>query len=111
MKKLVLNVDDLHVESFSSVPEELRPRGTVLGRSDWYTVNYQACYTGFVCSGRTERSCGGTCYNNETCDDITCFGSTCYQSCVSCSCGYETCGCTYVGPCTGYYGPCTGDCF
>lgn len=99
MKKLVLNVGDLRVDSFSPVPDKLGPRGTVQGRS--YETYYQSCDT-WCCSESywicppTEYlscvSCPGTCALRTNCVGGTCFNYTCVSTCEN-TCENETCTC------------------
>jgi hypothetical protein len=79
MRKIRLNPEDLHIDSFSTLaPEE--ERGTVLGHyrvppaesgMDPCVVYTNTC--GASCYGTCGATCGATCYN-------TC-GNTCGTSC------------------------------
>jgi len=78
MKKLELNLDDIHVESFPAEPEPERRAGTVHGHGSSED-------TGCTYENRSE------CVN---CDTFYSCNVTCYDSC---SCGvtdwYATCAC------------------
>jgi hypothetical protein len=91
MKKLRLQLEDLHIDSFTTTPAE-RPKGTVFGEQC-------TCYTQCTCPGcptcagygTCDASCNGTCA-------ASCNGScvaSCYGSCEW-TCDY-TCG----GSCDG----------
>lgn len=105
MKKLALNLDELHVESFDTSSGEPDGRGTIQGRA--------------ADTENTPDTCDVTCPNNNTCD-ITCPNTclnTCQDSCygtcgAACTWGYtcpptcaDTCQCTKI---VGQYG-CTYD--
>lgn len=79
MKKLVLKLDELHVESFDTTSTGSGARGTVEGHDDPDLPWQNQTMTCFSCAG--------------TCELSVCFGNTCYASCESCfgSC-YGTCG-------------------
>jgi hypothetical protein len=78
MNKLHLDVDQLAVESFLTVPAE-RGTGTVHAAAATEIVN---CPSGPSCDG--EPSCFDTCYETCTCPtygwDPTC-GLTCFETC------------------------------
>ncbi|HEX2079589.1 MAG TPA: hypothetical protein VHG08_17820 [Longimicrobium sp.] len=82
MKKLMLAVEDLIVESFDTSPAA-RPRGTVVGQQC-------TCYTVCTCPGCP--TCDGTCPEDPSCADTcwdTCDGRTCWESCGPSGC--DTC--------------------
>lgn len=81
MKKLMLAVEDLTVESFDTSPAG-RPRGTVVGRQC-------TCYTECTCPGCP--TCDGTCPEDPSCADTceTCDGMSCWESCGPSGC--DTC--------------------
>jgi hypothetical protein len=96
MRKLKLDLEDLSVESFATMPEAHREGGTVFGQQC-------TCYTQCTCPGcpTCDASCNGTCGGTcaGTCDascNGTCGGTcdaSCYGSCdYSCVCSNETCG-------------------
>src|SRR3712207_5208118 len=89
--KLKLNLDQLAVDSFDTVPREQAVRGTVRGEQC-------TCYTACTCPGcpTCDASCNGSCA-------ASCNG-TCDASCNG-TCG-DSCGCpTYGDSCNScYYG-------
>ncbi len=103
MKKLTLNVDDLRVESFSSVPAKLSSEGTVQGHATTRYKDYcTAENSAWICD--TEEysciSCQGTCDVfantpcNGSCDYTPCVGScngSCFGTCLA-TCD-KTCTC------------------
>jgi hypothetical protein len=98
MKKLVLKLDDLHVESFDTTSNRTAARGTVEGREDPDLPGKYETFSCFSCNGTCLLSdCfGHTCgFSCDTCNG-SCFG-TCDASCDSCdfscngTCGEGTC--------------------
>lgn len=77
MKKLSLSLDELHVESFQTTPEEQKSRGTVVGQQC-------TCYTNCTCPGcpTCDHTCPYTC--PYTCDDNTCV--SCAETCANTGC-------------------------
>ncbi len=70
MKKLVLNLDALEVESFDATPQPATEPGTVRGQQlgSTYDQFLCECSYGGPDNGSCDVSCGGTCYGgNETC--------------------------------------------
>ncbi|HEX8905972.1 MAG TPA: hypothetical protein VF771_14075 [Longimicrobiaceae bacterium] len=93
MKKLTLNLDELAVDSFDTVPTAGR-RGTVQARSG-------TTYADESCNG----TCDHTCYPDScascdfTCGSCASCGGTCAVSCGAATCGgADTCGgtCDYA---------------
>lgn len=77
MKKLMLDLDELTVESFDTDAEQSR-RGTVLGReeSDYCGSAGSGCDTEDVCCYAV--SVGGACGTSSVCDDLSvCWGGNC----------------------------------
>jgi hypothetical protein len=73
MKKLVLNVDDLKVQSFETVKAP-RDRGTVLGaQENTYDASCASCESVCYCFTQGEDTCNYSC-------DFTCDWS-CYGTC------------------------------
>jgi hypothetical protein len=70
MKKLRLELEQLTVDSFDTVPLAAK-RGTVVGEEQECTCP-TACYTNCTCPGCP--TCDHTCYQtcNATCDGETC---------------------------------------
>jgi hypothetical protein len=103
MKKLMLRVEDLRIDSFSTTPAA-RDAGTVFGEQC-------TCWTNCTCPGcpTCDESCNGTCDAscNGTCD-VSCGGGcgtgwgewTCDNSCDGGFTCDATCGgfATYPGP-------------
>lgn len=100
MKKLSLNLEQLTVDSFDTTLSAAR-KGTVVGQQECtcYTNCYTYCDTCPGCptcvdSDCQGASCGGTCYNENTCDTCvgqqTCGGYTCDYSITR---GYPYCAC------------------
>jgi hypothetical protein len=99
VKKLSLNVDELHVDSFATAPGDPTLRGTIkaLGFTDYCTHPDDQVTRGYTCLGTCPmaptcnygNSCNGTCY--ETCVS-SCVGVSCFESCDG-TCYGETCGC------------------
>ena len=101
MKKLTLNVDDLRVESFSSLPAELSSEATVQGHAMSRFKDYCSDNSVCVCHSAefTCLSCNGTC---DVFENTACNGSCDYTPCVgSCngSC-FGTCDATCDNTCT-----------
>ncbi|HEX6910300.1 MAG TPA: hypothetical protein VF142_07890 [Longimicrobium sp.] len=80
MNKLRLQLEDLHIDSFTTTPAG-KPKGTVFGEQC-------TCYTQCTCPGcpTCDASCNGTCDAscNGTCD-ASCNGTclTCDAACQS----------------------------
>jgi hypothetical protein len=74
MKKMKLDLDQLTVESFSSVDGEKAQQGTVHGRSGSIGTANSDC-SGAYCTGMTCQSCEACTYNGEnSCSgDHVCF--------------------------------------
>ncbi|HEX6909434.1 MAG TPA: hypothetical protein VF142_03515 [Longimicrobium sp.] len=90
MKKLSLNLDQLHVDSFDTSPQEKTP-GTVVGAQC-------TCYTACTCPGCP--TCDATCYepgNGNTCEHTCAYEYTC-DTCVE-TCANAKTGCTGNVPC------------
>lgn len=90
MKKLNLNLEDLRVESFDTLPAPQGEKGTVQGYGTPPLVSCGETACDDTCFGTCEQSCNGTC-EGDTCE------GTCYNSCggtCSASCGgtCNTCG-------------------
>jgi hypothetical protein len=92
MKKLLLNLDDLAVETFATHPQAAR-LGTVAGRELTNLCITNNCNGTTICTGAggNAGSCDGTCY--ATCGDVNCASY------------YGQCGTAYDESCAG------GDCF
>ena len=86
MKKLKLNLDDLKVESFETVPESLAAKGTVKGADDHTVPGYNTC--NLTCQGLPTCDYGPTCLG--TCPSACTCGSGCFGSCITCG-GNWTC--------------------
>jgi hypothetical protein len=89
MKKLRLQLEDLHIDSFTTTPPE-RPKGTVFGEqcTCWTQCTCPGCPT---CDASCNGTCGGSC--NGSC------GATCDGSCGG-TCDWS-CNCTYEATCNG----------
>ncbi|MDB4947494.1 MAG: hypothetical protein JWM27_143 [Gemmatimonadetes bacterium] len=82
MRKIRLNPDDLHVESFSTLNAEMDGVGTVLGQvkmppADPATIDPCVVYTqtcGASCNGTCVNTCAGSCYGSCI-NEYTCAGS------------------------------------
>jgi len=103
MKKLALNLDELHVESFGTSSGEPDDRGTIQGRVMGVGTE-NTCEPQVTCNSTChtcEESCVGTCYDytcNYTCGGVSecvTWGYTCSPTCA------HTCYCTKV---VGQYG-------
>jgi hypothetical protein len=98
MKKISLNLDSLHVESFETTAEALAPRGTVRGN----VVSETTCQQ-IICDCQTN---GTECETNYECDTdaATCGASCtfyCSHTCPVNTCAYScegTCGCPTWSP-------------
>ncbi len=123
MKKLRLDLEDLKVDSFQTVPTPKMADGTVMGHG----VTEFACFTidpadpcmtqpGWTCVG-AECTGGGDATlicSEATCWQETCNGHTCghYYSCqmtgAQCSCNETEGACTWgtQETCAGYDPPC-----
>jgi hypothetical protein len=103
MKKLHLSLEDIAVESFSTL-DTTRRRGTVAANAttgnqiicDCPTNGYeQTCIT-CSCDGTCDASCNGTCAGcgggsgAPTCDYTACNDFTCNGTCEGYSCQYCT---------------------
>ncbi|MBB4637879.1 hypothetical protein [Longimicrobium terrae] len=91
MKKLILQLDDLRIESFSTTatPHE---RGTVVGEEQCTCPTACSCPGCPTCDASCNGTCGGTC-------DASCYG-TCDFTCEGCgddSAGHNTCDRTCQG--------------
>lgn len=106
MNKLRLHLEDISVESFSTLPASVR-LGTVDGHQMSQTTCQQIiCDCGgetnnATCPGTCAHSCNGTCEAscNGTCNGCP-SGSTCDASCdFTCgtTCDGNTCNCTEIG--------------
>jgi hypothetical protein len=93
MKKLTLNLDALHVESFEPVSDRERSGGTVRAHEhshdgaclpnpdDQYTRGYtclQTCPGKYTC----DNTCLQTCGDNNTCNFYLCGESGTYSPCL-----------------------------
>jgi hypothetical protein len=89
MHKLKLDLDQLTVETFDTVPPDGAQRGTVQGFSHVCHTLLETCDT---CDPSCASciSCYGTCYN-------TC-GPSCYGTCATCQTGCEQESCVYYCP-------------
>ncbi|MFL5384592.1 MAG: hypothetical protein ACJ8GN_18880 [Longimicrobiaceae bacterium] len=86
MKKLTLQLDDLQIESFSTLHEPVTSEGTVQGFITLYceSNSCQWCATLSDC----ETGCGcGTRFEGGTCEYATCA-----PTCAGWTCEYDTCG-------------------
>jgi hypothetical protein len=84
MHKLKLDLDQLAVESFDTIPSDGARRGTVQGFGPTPLITCNTCYdTCASCGGTCDNSCGGTCYCGS--GYYTCGGS-CYGTCTEPSC-------------------------
>lgn len=104
MKKLALNLEELHVESFATSPGERDDRGTIQGRVMGAGTE-NTCQAQITCDPTCWNTCPDTC--GGTCMDLTCqftcggatdcatHGYTCGDTCD------DTCYCTLV---VGQYG-------
>jgi hypothetical protein len=92
MKKLSLNLDELHVESFDTSSGEPDGRGTIQGRVADTENTPDTCEfsCGVTCGDTCPESCGGTCWADCS------YGWTCVPSCND-----TVCYCTKV---VGQYG-------
>jgi hypothetical protein len=88
MRKLILNLDHLTVESFDTAPRG-KEKGTVIGEQQC------TCYTQCTCPGcpTCDATCPATCA--YTCDDPSCEES-CGGSCVPNYSCWDTCAGQYT---------------
>jgi hypothetical protein len=88
MNKLRLDLEELTVDSFQTLPEAETPRGTVqafasVGDSTcFYAICYNETYAPRCTNGDT---CAYSCYNSCTTADATC-GNTCDYTCDDATC-------------------------
>lgn len=96
MKQHKLRLDDLEVESFQTLPEAPRQRGTVQG---------QIALTAYA-------GCSGTCFYRDTCAIScgSCGQLTCNDSCLCESVPHTACGPSCDGTCLTACN-CSGDIF
>ena len=98
LKKLMLNLDDLQVETFHTVPD-------AAAAADGTVAAYISPGPGNTCdAGCTNSTCGATCPDTcgSTCDDPTCSGScaSCFYTCSN-TCG-STCGAACGATCPSF---------
>ena len=84
MKKLALALDELQVESFSTIDGSGAPNRTVHGYISLMTCSCVECATLSGC----ETGCGGATHGAETCEE----NPTCLPTCAGWTCNFDTCG-------------------
>jgi hypothetical protein len=102
MRKLKLDLDQLTVDSFDTIPSEEPTRGTVEAHSHLCVSPFETCVD-LQCPTGT---CGATCATCASCDscNATCYtcyntcGDSCQGTCVSCLTECEPVSCVYYCP-------------
>ena len=82
MKKLTLTLDDLQVDSFSTMDDAVAHEKTVRAYISLQSCSCVECVTATDC----ETGCCGTRYEGGTCDYPTCV-----PTCAGWTCEYQTC--------------------
>jgi hypothetical protein len=107
MKKLMLDLEALDVESFTTSPSEFASTGTVQGHLSFQCTVY--CNTdGWTCNGSCEATCEPqvsctTCQSHNCVGtDYTCYDNTCNATCQATVCPsvqYTVCDASCPNPC------------
>jgi hypothetical protein len=107
-KRVKLNLDDLLVESFDTLPGALvQPKGTVRAfETDTCGLVTNPCYSG------CQTVCGEATCEGATCQGPTCQGGTCYTCELACGGSQQSCQFTCTPACASVqtYASCGGSC-
>lgn len=95
MKKLSLALEDLKVDSFSTLDEPAARGKTVKGYVSMMSCSCQACATYTDCE-TGDTNCGTTCSKDVP---TQVWEVTCLPTCAGYTCDYETCGDCYSEVC------------